>query len=229
MWPFTSTLQSRRERALRQITAGPMHDFLSAPLPAKADMLQQIEIVAIDLETTGLDPVTDSILSIGSVTISDLGIVLASSWHQIINIAMDIPESSAVIHHITDDQAAHGKPIELVFPLLLQRLQGKVMLVHHASVEQNFLNMLSEQFYGIPLLIPIIDTQVLAHRQFVRRNQPIKEGDLRLFNLRERFQLPRYKAHNALNDALATAELFLAMAADICPAGQCRLKDVILA
>ena len=37
--------------------------------------------------------------------------------------------------------------------------------------------------------------------------------DLRLHALRERFNLPRYKAHDALIDALATAELFCAFAA----------------
>ena len=42
----------------------------------------------------------------------------------------------------------------------------------------------------------------------------IAPGDLRLFNLRERYHLPNYKAHNALSDAISTAELFLALAAE---------------
>ena len=36
-------------------------------------------------------------------------------------------------------------------------------------------------------------------------------------NLRPRYNLPQYKAHNALSDALATAELFLAMADNLYP------------
>lgn len=228
MWPFTTSIEHKRQRALNHIPTGPMHDYLTTPFPAKNRLLFDTEIIAVDLETTGLDPVSNTILSIGTVTINRLCIELASSWHQLIKVEHDIPESSAVIHQITDDQAARGIHINAAFPLLLQRLQGKVMLVHSASVEQNFLNRISQQLYNTPLIIPMIDTQALAHRQYLRRDQPIKEGDLRLFNLRERFQLPRYKAHNALSDALATAELFLAMAADICPATQCKLKYFLL-
>lgn len=205
-----------------------MHNFLTAPLPGKTAVLRDLEILAVDLETTGLDPARDRILSIGTVLIKRLGIELSSGWHQLVTVDQEIPESSAVIHQITDDQAAGGIPIEMAIQSLLQRLQGKVMLVHGAQVEKNFLNRVCEQSYGISLLVPMIDTQALAYRQFVRRDLPIKEGDLRLFNLRERFQLPRYKAHNALSDALATAELFLAMTADMCPDGQCRIKNLLL-
>ena len=58
-----------------------------------------------------------------------------------------------------------------------------------------------------------MDTQWLAQQWFARRNQPIGGSDLRLFNLRERYNLPRYNAHNALSDALAAGELFAAQIA----------------
>jgi DNA polymerase-3 subunit epsilon len=59
----------------------------------------------------------------------------------------------------------------------------------------------------------VIDTQVLAHRTFERRQIPFKASDLRLYSLGNRYNLPRYGAHNALSDAMAAAELFLAQAA----------------
>ena len=55
----------------------------------------------------------------------------------------------------------------------------------------------------------------------------IQPGNLRLFNLRPHFGLPQYKAHNALYDALATAELFLAMAAEMAPNGNYKIGDFI--
>jgi DNA polymerase-3 subunit epsilon len=42
---------------------------------------------------------------------------------------------------------------------------------------------------------------------------PVKQGDLQLSQIRSLYGLPRYTAHNALNDAVATAELMLAIAA----------------
>ena len=59
------------------------------------------------------------------------------------------------------------------------------------------------------------------------RNHSVQTGDLRLFNLRLLFDLPMYKAHNALYDALATAELFLAIRQELQPRGDFRLKDFL--
>jgi DNA polymerase-3 subunit epsilon len=81
--------------------------------------------------------------------------------------------------------------------------------------------------YGAPLVLPTIDTQALAQRLMRNRNQFVRSASLRLFNLRSYYGLPRYKAHNALSDALATAELFLALAEDIQPGGKCRLGQVL--
>ena len=150
---------------------------------------------------------------------------LDTSCHQLISIDGQIPEESAVIHHITDDQAATGISIEDALPKLLSHLAGKVMLVHYASIEQNFIDAACRKLYGVPFMIRTIDTLVLAQRLFERRNATIQTGDLRLFNLRPRYNLPNYKAHNALSDALATAELFLAMAAEMVPRPeQCQLR-----
>ena len=48
-----------------------------------------------------------------------------------------------------------------------------------------------------------------------RKQQPISQESLRLFNLREQQGLPHYKAHNALEDAISTAELYLAQKASL--------------
>jgi DNA polymerase-3 subunit epsilon len=57
-----------------------------------------------------------------------------------------------------------------------------------------------------------------------RRDQPIKQGELKLSALRSRYNLPRYTAHNALIDACATAELMLAIGSRMSPSGPLELK-----
>ncbi len=206
-----------RRKALDKVNGGPLHDFLATPFPDKRQSCDDTEIVSLDLETTGLDPKKDAILSIGLVHMQHMRIRLDTSWHEIIRIDREIPEESAVIHHITDDRTAEGRPLAEVLPLLLRRLAGKVMLVHYANIEQNFLDAACREMYGAPFVVPTIDTLMLAQRLYERRNHTVEAGDLRLFNLRPRYNLPRYKAHNALSDALATAELFLAMSAEMAP------------
>jgi DNA polymerase III subunit epsilon len=219
------TLETLRKRALAKAAPGPLQEYLSTPLISKRSSCEQMVIVALDLETTGLDPLKDKILSYGLVEIQYMKVKLSTSRHQLISIDEEIPEQSAIIHQITDDQAATGIPLEAALPELLQRLAGKVMLVHYAAIEHNFINAACQRLYGAPFVIPTIDTLILAQRIFERRNHTIQTGDLRLFNLRPRYNLPNYKAHNALSDALATAELFLAIASEMAPRlDQCELS-----
>jgi DNA polymerase-3 subunit epsilon len=222
------TKESQRKRALKKVNCGVLYDYLSTPLASKKMACEDLIIVSLDLETTGLDPNKDKILSLGLVEVRHMTIQLASSYHQLISIDDEIPEESAVIHQITDDQAATGIPLKEAMPVLLSHLAGKVMLVHYAAIEQKFIDAACRDLYGAPFVIPIIDTLVLARRLYERRNHTYQPGNLRLFNLRPQYNLPNYKAHNALSDAVATAELFLAMAADMFPdPSQCQLERFI--
>ncbi len=230
IWPFTllgNRLERQRKKFAAQSESPLMRDFFTAPLLPKQQDWREQTIVALDLETTGLNPDQDKILSMGLVEIRRGVIHLDSQWHRIVNVGSAVPEESAIIHHITDDLIAEGEALEQLLPQLLQRLAGKVMLVHYAHIEQEFLNAACLKLYGTPFLIQTIDTLQLAHRQMARRNHTIQSGALRLFNLRKMYGLPEYKAHNALYDALATAELFLAMSAENAPQGRQPLKDYL--
>lgn len=227
MWQRLFSKDYRRRTALQKAAPGIMQDFLAAPFPHAKRSCQDVEIAAVDMETTGLDPDQDRILSIGLVLIKGMSINLADAWQANIRSERSLPEETVVIHGITDDQSAKGQSLEAALSVLLSKLTGRILLVHNASLEQRFLDRACLSIYKTPFIIPTIDTQALARRRFDRSNLPIKSGDLRLFNLREHYNLPRYNAHNALSDALATAELFLAIAAEISPHKPCRLKDVL--
>lgn len=224
-WPFTR--ERARRRALARRPAPPLEALLRAPLPHRRTPTDSVEFVALDLETTGLDAARDHILSVGLVHVVGGGIPLGTAFHRVVRVAGDVPEASAIIHRITDDHAAAGSPIEEIMPRVLERLQGRVMLVHHANLESAFLDALCRRLYGERCIVPIVDTEHLARRRLERRHHGLKAGDLRLAKLRERYGLPRYQAHNALSDALATAELFLALGADMAPNGDLRLGDVL--
>ena len=217
----------QRKRALAKAAPGPLTDYLATGFADRNADCRDMEIVAIDLETTGLNPKKDAILSIGLVNIDRWGIKLSTAWHRIVRIDTAVPGETAVIHHITDDQAAAGSPLSELLPEVLARLAGKPMLVHYSPIEQNFIDAACRQLYGAPFVTLIIDTLEIGQRIFERRNHLIQPGDLRLFNLRPRYNLPQYKAHNALCDALATAELFLAMADNLYPGKACPLGEFL--
>ena len=216
-----------RKKALKNTQSSIMKEYLKKPFPGKKELISELDIVSLDFETTGLDIEKDSIVSIGWVSIEHLGVNLKSCYHQFINTNKELPETSVVIHQITDNQLANGVVIEQALPNLLRQLSGKVLLAHNAKIELGFLNKMCLQLYGTNFIIPVIDTQHLAKRSFERQNQPYKGSDLRLFNLRKEFNLPPYKAHNALKDAVATAELFLAMVNIISPNYNACLGDLV--
>ncbi|MFK5985497.1 MAG: exonuclease domain-containing protein [Pseudomonadota bacterium] len=202
--------EAKRKRLLKKAPEGPIKDFLSIPFPSPKTPIDETPILAVDFETTGLKPNKDEILSIGFISIEFNEILLSSAYHQVICTNGKLDEENVVIHHITDDVKSQGEPLHVVVEKLLKDLAGKVMLVHFAYIEKHFLEQACKKLYGMAPIFPIIDTLVIAKRRLERYSGSFSPAALRLFNLRFQHQLPQYKAHNALSDALATAELFLA-------------------
>jgi DNA polymerase-3 subunit epsilon len=206
-------LDWRRRWRLRRLGDCPLRDYLAASFPRPGLDYREVEYVAVDLETTGLDPRRDQILSIGWVLLEGARIRLNSAHHRLLRVAGEIPADSAVIHQITDDQSARGLELATALPELLADLAGRVLIAHHARVELGFLGAACKRLWGQKLLVRTVDTQAVARRLLERRQIPFKGSDLRLHALCERYNLPRHGAHNALSDALSAAELFLAQAA----------------
>lgn len=206
-------LDWRRRWRLRRLADCPLRNYLAAPFPRPGLDYREVEYVAVDLETTGLDPRRDQILSIGWVLLEGARIRLNSAHHRLLRVVGEIPADSAVIHQITDDQSARGLELATALPELLADLAGRVLIAHHARVELGFLGAACKQLWGQKLLVRTVDTQAVARRLLERRQIPFKGSDLRLHALCERYNLPRHGAHNALSDALSAAELFLAQAA----------------
>lgn len=222
------SLNFRRKRMLRRAPPGVMHDFYATPFPASKLPCNELEFIALDLETTGLESQRDEILSIGLVHLQGLEIDLQSATHRLIRHQGGIPEQSAVIHHITDDRAATGEPLQKVLEEILPLLAGKVLIAHHARFEMQFLQLACERYFGTGFLMPVIDTQEIARRTLERRSQTYQPQRLRLAELRREYGLPHYQLHNALSDALAAGELFLAQLAQYEAHGQVALKNFLL-
>lgn len=184
--------------------------YLSEPLPSPRTTVQQAEYLAVDLETTGLNPAQDHIVSIGYVPIQGRRVRVAGARHVYVHIDGSV-DQSATIHHIRDSDLDGAYTEAEALACLLADLQGRVLIVHHAPMDLGFLNAACQRHYGVPLLARVVDTLDLARRRRTRGQNEIRDGELRLHALRRSYGLPRYAAHDALTDALATAELFLAM------------------
>ena len=69
----------RRPRRPGHYPPGPLRDLAAAPPPPGTTPVSQVELLALDLETTGLDPRTDHVLSLGWVPVAGGQVLLADA------------------------------------------------------------------------------------------------------------------------------------------------------
>ncbi len=216
----------RRDKLLQTVLAGPMRDYLTVPLPEPTTDVRDLRLLAVDVETTGMDPRRDEMLSVGFVPIDGLSIDLSGARRYVVRSDRGVGQSAA-IHGITDDAVASGTPLLHVLTEVLSALRGRVLLAHFTDMEEGFISVGCNRIFGARMPCTRIDTLELQRRIIVgHRHGEAPPGTLRLWAARRRYGLPVYRAHQALVDAIACAELFLAQVAEMSAAGPITLKDV---
>lgn len=203
-------LNLKRWAAARRRNAGPYRAFLDARLPVKDTCFADVEFVCLDIETTGLDPQTADMLSVGWVVIRD-GMVDLSTAETIVVRPRGGVGASASVHGLTDTMVDKGVVVGAALDRILEVLAGRVLVVHHAGLDKVLLDVLCRERYGGRLYVPIVDTLALELRRQARRHHIDDKQSLRLPDIRKRYGLPWYAGHNCLTDAIATAELLIAM------------------
>ena len=164
-------------------------------------------------------------LSVGWVLIRNGRAELASAERHIVKPLGEVGDS-ACVHGLTDTACENGRVCRDVVADIVSLLPGRVLVVHHAGLDKVLLDRLCHKFYGLPLLVPVVDTLALEHRRL--RRGPEKRQSLRLGALRTAYGLPAYRAHDSLIDAIATAELLLAMVARHGSKEGVRLAEIIV-
>ncbi len=195
--------------------------YYGVGVPAGDMPLAEVPMVALDVETTGLDPVRDGIVSIGLVPMTLERIVASASRHWIVRPRVALDETSVTLHGITDSQIVEAPDFQSILGEVLEAMAGRIVVVHCRDIERQFLDQALKVRIGEGIEFPTIDTmalEALVHprgkpgffaRLFGRREQ----ASIRLAASRARYGLPRYALHHALTDALATSELFQAQVA----------------
>jgi len=215
-WParFAALAEAAHDPRLRA--------FYAAGAVAGDTPLAEVPMVAIDVETTGLDPARDEIVSIGLLPMTLERIASSASRYWVVRPRIELNAESVVIHAITHAQIEAAPDFGAVIDDVLAALAGRVVVVHCRDIERSFLDRALAARIGEGIEFPVIDTMELEariHRAappgfFARLfgKRPAPES-IRLADSRTRYRLPRYRAHHALTDALATAELLQAQVA----------------
>jgi len=199
----------------KEAPEGPLKDYYLAGMIAPTTPLKDTPLLALDLETTGLDSQTDEIISLGVIPLSPKTIRCQGAQYWMAKPERSLHAESVTIHEITHAELAEAPPLRAILDEILIALTNKVVVVHCVSIERQFLLKAAMETYGYPLYFPVLDTmdierQVLDRPWWKRFGRP---QSLRLDACRQRYKLPRYKAHHALTDAISSAELLQAQIA----------------
>lgn len=197
--------------------------------------LAQGRLWALDLETTGLDARNDRIIAVGMVAVDD-GVIRAGTAYSslvrpslaTLSDAADAPgteaptagaqplspeaQASIEAHHLRPSDVASAPPITAVLPEVLARLEdSNGLIVHHAGLDVAMLRRACEALNTTWPSPTVIDTIRLIDR--VRRRWHVAgvRVPYDLAGARMALGLPPHDAHDALSDAIAAAELYLAL------------------
>ncbi|WP_010487794.1 3'-5' exonuclease [Pseudomonas sp. S9] len=195
--------------------------FYRAPMVSADTPLDQVPLLALDVETTGLDAQNHCIVSLGLIPFNLQRIHCSQARYWVVKPKSELSSESITFHHITHSDIRYAPRVEQVLGELLEAMTGCVMVVHYRNIERSFLDPALQQAVGERLHFPVIDTMELEARIHGSQRKPSwwdrlrgrQPTSIRLADSRLRYNLPLYQAHHALTDALATAELLQAQIA----------------
>lgn len=210
-WPAFLQLKAQLSKDIR------LQNFYNIGTYHDETALSEIDFVALDFETTGLDSEKNSIISIGLVPFNLQRIFCNKAKQWYVNPQDNLQENSIIIHGITHSDLQGAPDLLRILEKLLDELAGKVVVVHYRRIERDFLEKNLRALFNEGIIFPVIDTmQIEADIQqgqskgIVNWFKGKRPESIRLANSRSRYNLPAYAPHDALTDAIATAELFQA-------------------
>ncbi len=158
--------------------------------------------VAIDLETTGLDPAKCEIIELGAVRYESGRKI--ETFSQLVKPADSIPSEITRLTGISDQMVRSAPGISSVFENFEKFIDSSPWIIgHNIPFDLSFLKVHQDKKRVLALEGRAMDTAVLARILFPRLQR------YSLNSLVELFSIKRETAHRALSDSLATAEIYL--------------------
>lgn len=157
--------------------------------------------VVFDIETTGLSKETESITEIGAVKVVDGKII--DRFSTFVNPERPIPTEITKLTGITNEMVADAPVITEILPKFLEFCQDAVLVAHNANFDTGFIRLNAERKCGIEVKNTVLDTLELSRALLPE----LKKHKLDI--ICEQLGVFLEGHHRAVNDAEATAEVFL--------------------
>ncbi|QFR48923.1 3'-5' exonuclease [Sulfurimonas lithotrophica] len=166
------------------------------------------EYVVFDTETTGLNPKKDDILSIGAVKIKDNKILTSQTFEMFVQNYCDISSESKKIHGIREVDLINAQTTLEVIPKFLEFIGSRPLVGYYLEFDVAMINKYVKPMLGIKLPNKQIEVSEIYYNQKI---EFIPQGniDLKFDTILQNCGIPNMGAHNAVNDAIMTAMIYL--------------------
>ena len=192
---------SLRKKWNHKALTDPRFDFLF-------DEVSEEEMVVFDCETTGLNPKKDDIISIGAVKMKGNKILTNEAIHIYVKQEKQISHESIAIHQIRHCDLYDAVSIEEAIDKFLYYIGSRPLVGYYLEFDTAMINKYIKPLYGIHLPNRQIEVSALYYDQKLVET-PGGHIDLRFNTILEALDLPKLEGHNALNDAVMTAMMYL--------------------
>lgn len=190
-------LNEQQEQRLRSWRA--LH-----PVSTKAE-LDRSRFVVVDVETSGLSLTKDRLIAIGAVAVANGKIDLDDSFEVVLHQEVTSPKANILIHGIGGSAQTGGqKPAEALLAFL-EYLRKDPLVAFHVTFDETMLRKAIKQFLGFNFKHSWLDLAYAVpglHPELAAKFRALDDW-LAFFNIRN------YARHNALADAVSTAQLFM--------------------
>jgi DNA polymerase-3 subunit epsilon len=183
--------------------------YAYTPLPEGRTPWRGAGFCVVDLETTGLNPGMDEIVSFAAIPVDGGRVMPGGLVTRVVKPERMPPPETIRIHGFRPMDLVDAPPLADVLDDLLEAMCGRILVAHVAWVERRFLGA-AFRGHGVRLRGKAVDTARLGPAVLGR--QPGDRG-LGLGELARKLGLPIHRAHTADGDALTTAQAFIALAA----------------
>jgi DNA polymerase-3 subunit epsilon len=181
---------------------------------------REARFLAIDVETTGLDPKRDEVISFAGIPIESARIIVSESVQGLVRPRTTSTSASFEIHRLREADLATAPSAPEALAPLAALIPGRIPVVHASWVERTFLRK-----GGCPLPRRIVDTAVLWRLLSVERGER-DPGTCSLSAIATGLGLPAHRPHTADGDTLTAAQVFLAMATHLEARGRATVRDL---
>lgn len=169
------------------------------------------EIVSIDCETTSLNVKEAEIISIGAVKLCGKTLLTSESFYEVIKPEGMMEATNVTIHGLRPKDLSNGIPVEEGIRRFLEFAGGRPLLGYYLEYDVAMINKFLKPLLGIHLPQRQIEVSRIYHAQENRKSPYDVHIDLRMATMIEKLGIPDLPRHDALNDAINVAMMYLAL------------------